>query len=295
MARLWGSSGGNKIYLQVSNGKLAQRVDDSYTGPYTQRVLTKWPNIGKAVKEVLHPSAQGFITNVEIRTWEYGNQVMVTLDNELVIQFASNDFSSIANTLLNFWKESDLSKEVTISAYLGKNWYGAFSVWQWQAMAKWYVTKEDSKGCPQATQKQIGWKVKWDFDYVEDWFFKELANWISTNFPDGAKETPVWAISNISKQAMLSDMWEHNPQEEQEDMRSIHTNTNTPLPGYAPMPTGMQQPIQTPHTQQVQQVQQVTQAPVSQMPSASHYSAQQQTWNATARQAEGISIEDLPF
>ena len=266
MAKL-GKTGGNLVYLQVSGGNLVQRLDEHYQGDCIKRKLKMWKNAGKEVKELHYPNAEGFITNVEMKISDFGHQIAIVLDNEVSVQFASNDFISICNTLLNFGKASDLSKEIQISAYIGNDGYGKFSIWQSGQMLKWYVTKENSEklGCPQATKKVVAGKTKWDFDDVNNWYFEKIGLWISENFPNGALPTRDEAVSDIDpKQALASvnvgdDMWEAQTQE------VAHKDTEAPVQGYAPMPTGW--------TAQ----------------------AQAQTGGTQKKQEEEISVEDLPF
>jgi len=159
---------------------------------------------------------------------------MVTLDNEIVVQFAGTDFISICNTLLNFGHDADLAKEINISTYTGSDGYGKFSIWQSGSMVQWYVKKENSEalGCPQATKKTVAGKVKWDFDDVENWYFEQIGAWIMTNFPNGAKATSEKAVSNISEAQSLADA---GPEEYVKD---IHKDVDASPAGYAGMPTG---------------------------------------------------------
>jgi len=258
MARLW-TKWWNLIYLQVSKGHLVQRLDEHYQGDCIERKLTMWPNAWKMVKELHFPNVEWFITEVAIKASDYGNQVMVTLDNEITVQFWDNDFNSIANTLLNFWHQSDLSKEVNISTYIDKEWYWKFALWQEWKLCQWFVTKENNQWCPQATKKTVAWKTQWNFDDVNDWYFRKLSDWISTYFPNGAISTPVEATSNISEKQKLADRWEQ---------KDLHKDIDAPVQWYA-------KPMQSDDNKQVEQ-------------STRWKTAEKNT-------TEDISIEDIPF
>jgi len=268
MARMW-KRGGNKVYLQVSGGNLVQRLDEHYQGDCIERKLKMWKNAWKMVKEHHFPSVEWFITNVEIKTSDFWNQVMVTLDNEIVVQFSSNDFISICNTMLNFWHGADLSKEIEVSSYTWNDGYGKFSIWQSWEMVKWFVNKENSKElwCPQATKKTVAGKVKWDFDDVNNWYFNEIGKWIQNTFPNGSIATPEWATSNVSEQQKLADQWE------QGSVNDVHKDEEAPVAWYAAKPTGWEPNPEVWGTAQ----------------------AQAQTWNTKRKDEEEISIEELPF
>ena len=267
MAKLW-SKGSNMIYLQVSKWHLVQRIDKHYTGDCIERKLTMWPNEGKMVKELHFPNAEWFITEVAIKIWDYWNQVIITLDNEIAIQFGWNDFNSITNTLLwldkiEWW--ASLEKEVNISAYIDKEWYGKFAVWQWGKLAQWFVTKDAMQGCPQATKKTVAWAVKWDFDLVNDWYFNKLSEFIIEKFPDGAKATRDDAVSNVSEKQKLADVWDQN-------QKDIHKDVDAPVKGYAQPEAAKTQdqastrPVMTP-----------------------------KVGNKTSVMNDGLSVEDVPF
>lgn len=118
------SNSSDKTFLTIlSDGKLHQRVEADTTGAvertYKRDIKDDKGKItgeeDVTVHELIHTSATGLITNMYFQKGNYGENLIVEIDNDGAISFNSNQ--SYGEQLLRKLPNIDLSKPVTISPY----------------------------------------------------------------------------------------------------------------------------------------------------------------------------------
>ena len=160
-----------KIYLNIVNGKIAQKVEESTSGARSRKNKN-----GVEVWEKLYNSVSGTITSLKMDDSQYGKQLKVGLnDGELLtIPVASAYFSTFVNKIGNV----KLAKEVKIAPYNfeaeGKKKSG-ITIYQDGEKVEWFISKDNQpKGYPAypAEKDDSAWK-KYLID-KEDWEVKYI-------------------------------------------------------------------------------------------------------------------------
>lgn len=114
----------DKTFLTIlSDGKLHQRVDSDTPGAVERKYERdikddKGKITGEeevTVHELVHTSATGMITNMYFQKGQFGENLIVEIDNDGAISFSGNQ--SYGEQLLRKLPNIDLSKPVTISPY----------------------------------------------------------------------------------------------------------------------------------------------------------------------------------
>lgn len=186
MATLGGGTT-NMTYLGVVNGKFAQRVSEG-----TEGAEKRTNKDGKVVYEKYHSSAEGIISNMQVRSNEYNGKTFdtlcITLDNEIQMQFPGNidniQNKAIINTLLS--KECDITKPIRFIATKDEDGYSKVFLMQNDKGIKRFSTKEHPEGVPQPKKTEKLGKIAWDWTEQNEWYYKkfqELSRSIENRMP----------------------------------------------------------------------------------------------------------------
>lgn len=106
----------DKTFLTIlADGKFHQQVEEGTEGAVKREIKDKFTNEVTDTKfELLHDSVKGIITEVSIQEGEYGKNLQITIDTEIV---SLGTKSSFGEDMLKKLPSIDLSKEVTLTPY----------------------------------------------------------------------------------------------------------------------------------------------------------------------------------
>ena len=181
------NKGSKGIYLSIQSGKIAHRQSEA-TATSKQRTLES----GKVIHEELYDSLEGVITNITFRDGDYGQQLIVTIDNDgdvanLQMPLSSNVSGCFLKVLPNVNPTQVVKLTPKMEEKDGKRKTSLFINQNGQAV-KWYWTKDNPGKLPPLQKVKIKGKETWDDSdqidflksYVNDEFLPKLGKLSST-------------------------------------------------------------------------------------------------------------------
>lgn len=175
-------------------GKFAIRADKDTEGAVA-RDISKGPNSGKTVYELLYSELSGQIVNISYTKKDIGAQIEVTIEDNgryvLQIPWASRVRDQFIKRIVN----TDLTTKVTFKVFSDKDsGRPVFLIEQLGAYVPMSFTKNNPCGVPQPVQKIVRGEKSWDFTEVENFMFDRLqeviANFSKVELPEDTQETP---------------------------------------------------------------------------------------------------------
>lgn len=182
-------TGGNAIYLGISDGKISRRVVQPTTDSKQRTSKT-----GKIVNEEFYKGWQGKIVDISTKDNEFGKQWLITIQDEdgtAILQMPYSSGYSMA--FLKCLPNVDLSRHVKIIPSLkmeGDKKKTTVFLEQGGTPIKWAFTKDNPNGLPELKQKKIKGKVVWDDSEILE-FLEEMVK--SDILPKIKKSAPVTA------------------------------------------------------------------------------------------------------
>lgn len=180
----------DKTFLTIlSDGKFHQRVDENTEGAvartYKKDILdSKGKKTGEeedvTVHDLVFSEATGMITNMYFLKGQFGENLIVEIDNDGAISFNSNQ--SYGEQLLRKLPNIDLSKPVTLAPYNfaknGKSNKGVTVIQDGEKLQDYYFDYENKKsqnGLPEPKVKADG-SVNWTiyFETVKEFLQEQV-------------------------------------------------------------------------------------------------------------------------
>jgi hypothetical protein len=179
--------GGQRNYLSISDGKIAQRVQEDAEG-----AIKKTNKEGtKTYYEKHYPAISGFIRNVQKRSTEYGEKLQIEIEDAgetflLEMPWSSRYSSGFFTCIPNI----DVTKKIRFSPYMkvavenGKEikktmLYLAYNDEKGtdgkSVNIPWAFTKENPNGLPEMKKVLFKGKEEWD-DTDRQAFFEKIMN-----------------------------------------------------------------------------------------------------------------------
>lgn len=184
------SKGKQGIYLSIQSGKIAQRIAEP-TSTSKSRTLES----GKVIHEELYDTLEGRITGIQFKDGDYGQQLIISLENEgdiahLQMPLSSSPASGFLKALPNVQPEALVKFKPKMEEKDGKRKTSLFLSQGGQGV-KWYWTKDNPGELPPMKKIKVKGKETWDDSdqidylkaYVTDEFLPKIGKSKSDNQP----------------------------------------------------------------------------------------------------------------
>jgi hypothetical protein len=170
------TGGGQKTYLNISNGKVAVRCEES-----TDDAIKCSNKDGtKHWFEKRYPSVSGRLTGVTKRKTEWGTDLCLDIeDGGEIFQLQMGWNSSYAKGFLKCMPNIDVAKKITFSPWMKEITEGGktkkktalYLKQEGQENISWYWAKDAMNGCPEMVQIKVKGELTWDdteqMEYLE--------------------------------------------------------------------------------------------------------------------------------
>lgn len=184
------SKGKAGIYLSIQSGKIAQRIADP-SSTSKSRTLES----GKVIHEELYDTLEGRITGIQFKDGDYGQQLIISLENEgdvahLQMPLSSSPASGFLKALPNVQPTALVKFKPKMEEKDGKRKTSLFLSQGGQGV-KWYWTKDNPGELPTMKKIKVKGKETWDDSdqidylkaYVTDTFLPKIGKSVSDNQP----------------------------------------------------------------------------------------------------------------
>jgi hypothetical protein len=175
----------DKTFLTIlADGKFHQQVDEGTEGAVKREIKDKITNEVTDTKfELLHDSVKGIISEITVIEGEYGKNLQISIDKEVISLGVKTNFGE---DMLKKLPSLDLSKEVTLTPYSfipkGEEYKKrGITVYQDGVKVGSYYydvdTKESTHGCPEPEKGGKGFDSDdWanHFNMVRKFMIKEI-------------------------------------------------------------------------------------------------------------------------
>ena len=164
------SKGKAGIYLSIQSGKIAQRIAEP-SSTSKSRTLES----GKVIHEELYDTLEGRITGIQFKDGDYGQQLIISLENEgdvahLQMPLSSSPASGFLKALPNVQPGALIKFKPKLEEKDGKRKTSLFLSQGGQGV-KWYWTKDNPGELPRMKKIKVKGKETWDdsdqIDYLK--------------------------------------------------------------------------------------------------------------------------------
>lgn len=198
-------------FFTIVGGKFAKRVD-AETPNAVARTLTKGKNEGNEVHELLYSELVGKIDQVKIEDKEWGQNINIVLDDGDTLSLSLD--SNIGNVFAKIIPNIETDLPVTLKTWMDDEGKTAFTIMQKDQYLKWAFTRDYPNGMPQAVEKTVAGKTKWDFDEQKEFLYNVLVENAKRFQSQYDQDVPAKIAGIIP---MAKDQPEETPLEQPED------------------------------------------------------------------------------
>ena len=171
----------SKTYINIINGKFTKKVHEGVAG-----AVERENKNGKIVHELTYKAIDGRITNAEIVESEYGDNLSLTIDNELTLNLSAD--SSHARSFFLKMKGIELGYDVRLQTYDFVDDKGKTRKGLTISPLGGEKIPNNWEGVPELITKKKGSKTTYDNTDQINYFYEELKTLDFTSVTPLAKE-----------------------------------------------------------------------------------------------------------